>query len=126
MENLKGKTILLVDDEERNTFALKNYLETFGIEMIVAENGELAMSLLQSGADADMILLDMMMPVMDGYEVLDALKSDAILKSIPVIAVTARAMKGDKEKCMEHGAWDYVSKPIDLHDLMNKINDLIG
>ncbi len=122
MEKLKNKIALIVDDEERNTFALRSYLETFGIKIEVAKNGEEAINILRNGVLVDIILLDMMMPVMDGYETLDVLRNDNALKQIPVIAVTARAMKGDKEKCLEFGAWDYVSKPIDLTILMDKIN----
>ena len=121
MERLKNKTILIVDDEERNTFALKSYLETFDIKIEDAKNGEEAIALLQKNIKVDIILLDMMMPIMDGYETLEILKNDDSLKQIPVIAVTARAMKGDKEKCLESGAWDYISKPIDLALLIDKI-----
>jgi|SRR6185312_5717949 len=121
MEKLKGKIVLLVDDEDRNTFALGSYLETFEMKIEVAKDGEEAMQWLQKGNKVDIILLDMMMPVMDGYETLTALKNNNSLKLIPVIAVTAKAMKDDREKCLEYGAWGYVSKPINLTDLMNKI-----
>lgn len=121
MEKLKNKTVLIVDDEERNTFALSSYLETFQLKIQTAKNGEEAIGLLLEGIEPDIILLDMMMPVMDGYETLTILKQNSQLKHIPVIAITARAMKGDKEKCMESGAWDYLSKPIDLNSLVNKI-----
>ena len=121
MERLKNKTALIVDDEDRNTFALGSYLETFGMKIEVAKNGEEAIALLKTNKPIDIILLDMMMPVMDGYETLSALKKDELLKKIPVIAVTARAMKGDREKCIEAGAWDYISKPIDLSVLMDKM-----
>jgi CheY-like chemotaxis protein len=122
MEKLKNKIALIVDDEERNTFALSSYLETFGIKIEVAKNGEEAIDCLRKSTQIDIILLDMMMPIMDGYEALAILRNDNTLKQIPVIAVTARAMNGDKEKCLEFGAWDYVSKPIDLTILMDKIN----
>jgi CheY-like chemotaxis protein len=125
MEKLKNKIALIVDDEDRNTFALRSYLETFGMKIEVAKNGEEAINLLQKGTQVDIILLDMMMPVMDGYETLISLKNNDLLKQIPVIAITARAMKGDKEKCIESGAWDYVSKPIDLAILMDKITGWI-
>lgn len=121
MEELKNKVVLVVDDEDRNTFALCSYLETFEMNMKIAKNGEEAIAFLGTGAKVDIILLDMMMPVMDGYETLQALKSHETMQRIPVIAVTARAMKGDMEKCIEAGAWDYISKPIDLKILMSKI-----
>jgi CheY-like chemotaxis protein len=125
MNKLKKKKVLIVDDEERNTFALKSYLETFEMIIIEARNGEDAIQILKREIDVAIILLDMMMPVMDGYETLAFLKANDLLKRIPVIAVTARAMKGDKEKCIESGAWDYVSKPIDLASLMDIINKWI-
>lgn len=121
MERLKSKIVLIIDDDERNIFALKSYLETFEMNIEVAKNGEEGISLLQSGIKVNIILLDMMMPIMDGYETLNLLKQDEALKQIPVIAVTAKAMKGDKEKCLEAGAWDYVSKPLDLNELIDKI-----
>ena len=117
---------MIVDDVETNIFALSCYLETLNIDVIVAKNGEEAIKLLEDGARPGIILLDMMMPVMDGYETLKILKRSNRLKEIPVIAVTARAMKGDKEKCLEAGAWDYISKPIDLKLLNEKITKLIG
>jgi two-component system chemotaxis sensor kinase CheA len=125
MENLKNKMVMIVDDDERNTFALRNYLESLEMKIIVAMNGEEAIGLLHEGPRPDIILLDMMMPVMDGYETLNVLKNDDSLKSIPVIAITARAMKGDKEKCLEAGAWDYTSKPVDLNILVTKITNWV-
>lgn len=126
MENIKNKTLLIVDDVETNIFALTSYLETLDINVLVAKNGEEAIALLQRGTKPDVILLDMMMPVMDGYETLKVLQASEVFKSIPVIAVTARAMKGDKEKCLQAGAWDYISKPINLQLLQQKITQLIG
>ena len=125
MDELKNKMVLIVDDDERNTFALSSYLETQDMQVVVAKNGEDAISILQSGTKPGIILLDMMMPVMDGYETLGMLKQDSSLSQIPVIAVTARAMKGDSEKCIEAGAWDYISKPIDLNALVDKLTKWI-
>jgi CheY-like chemotaxis protein len=121
MEKLKNKMVLLVDDDSRNTFALRSYLELLEMKIVIAENGEEAISKLLNDTKPDIILLDMMMPVMDGYETLSSLKKNDLLKHIPVIAVTARAMKGDREKCIEAGAWDYISKPINLDVLADKI-----
>lgn len=121
MKNLKDKVVLIVDDEERNTFALSSYLETVDMKIRKAGNGEEAILLLNSGNHVDVILLDMMMPVMDGYETLSILKGSNTLMHIPVIAVTAKAMKGDKEKCLEAGAWDYISKPLDMKVLIDKL-----
>jgi two-component system chemotaxis sensor kinase CheA len=125
MEKLKNKTVLIVDDDDRNIFALRSYLEMLDMNVATAGDGQEAISLLQNDARPDMILLDMMMPLMDGYETLGILKQDAILKQIPVIAVTAKAMKGDRERCMEAGAWDYISKPIDMKALVDKITKWI-
>ena len=121
---MKIKSILIVDDEDSNIFALGSYLESQDMEVSVAKNGEEAITLLTGGTKPDIILLDMMMPVMDGYETLKALKENGSLKRIPVIAVTAQAMKGDKEKCLEAGAWDYLSKPLNLKSLLEKITQL--
>lgn len=122
MNALEGKTVLIADDEESNIYALQNYLEIYSAQVEIAKNGIQALEILHAKDHVDVILLDMMMPVMDGYETLKELKADEKLKRIPVIAVTARAMKGDKEKCIQAGAWDYVSKPIDLQHLLEKIN----
>ncbi len=121
MEKLKNKVVLIVDDEDRNTFALSSYLEASEMKVIIAKDGAEAINVLRNDNVIDIILLDMMMPVMDGYETLAVLKKDDTLKKIPVIAVTARAMKGDEEKCLESGAWDYISKPITLALLLDKI-----
>ena len=117
-------TILLVDDDERNTFALSAYLEANGITSVIARDGAEALEKLRTGTAPDAVLLDMMMPVMDGYETLAVLRGDPQLKKIPVIAVTAKAMKGDEERCLEAGAWDYLAKPLDLKVLMEKLSQI--
>ena len=121
MKKLKDKVVLLVDDEARNTFALGSYLRTHDMNIVEAIHGADAIRILESGQSIDIILLDMMMPVMDGYETLAYLSHSERFKHIPVISVTARAMKGDREKCLEAGAWDYISKPIELNSLLDKI-----
>jgi CheY-like chemotaxis protein len=121
MEKLKDKVVAIVDDEESNIYALSNCLEARDMRIVIAKNGEELILLLKSDVKPDIILLDMMMPVMDGYETLGVLKENDSFKQIPVIAVTARAMKGDKEKCMEAGAWDYIAKPLDISLLMDKL-----
>lgn len=127
METTIKKNILIVDDEDTNIYALRSYLEMLEhINVLVAKNGAEAISLLRQPVPADVILLDMMMPVMDGYETLNALQADENLKQIPVIAVTAKAMKGDREKCIEAGAWDYISKPLDMKLMVEKINRLLA
>jgi two-component system chemotaxis sensor kinase CheA len=122
MEKVKNKIVLIVDDEERNVFALRSYLETLEMKILTAFTGEEAISILQDDPKPDIILLDIMMPVMDGYETLEILKNNDELKDIPVIAVTAKAMKGDEEKCLKAGAWDYISKPVNMKMLIEKMN----
>jgi len=125
MDKLQNKVVLIVDDDDRNIFALESFLETLDVTIIVAKNGKEALSVLDDQLTVDLILLDMMMPVMDGFETLNKLSQNDELKHIPVIAVTAKAMKGDKEKCIKAGAWDYISKPLDLKLLVEKMNNLI-
>jgi CheY-like chemotaxis protein len=125
MDNLKNKIVLIVDDEARNTFALCSYLESLNMIVATAKNGQEAISYLRGPVKPNIILLDMMMPVMDGYETMNVLKQNDTMKDIPVIAVTARAMKGDREKCIEAGAWDYLSKPLDTKLLIEKLNEWI-
>jgi two-component system chemotaxis sensor kinase CheA len=125
MDKLKNKVVAIVDDEESNVYALRNYLEAEDMKTVVAKNGEELIRLLKGDAQPDIILLDMMMPVMDGYETLSILKENVSFKQIPVIAVTARAMKGDKEKCLEAGAWDYIAKPLDIKLLIDKLTHWI-
>lgn len=119
---LKNKSVLIVDDDERNRYALSSYLDMLEMTVYTANDGEAALTFLRSGKSVDLILLDIMMPVMDGYEMLRVLKEDRSLKNIPVIAVTAKAMKGDDVKCMEAGASDYIPKPIDLNDFISKMS----
>lgn len=120
-KSLKNKTVLIVDDDERNIFALSNYLDILEMNVFKAYDGEEAIKLLQQETSIEIILLDMMMPLMDGYDTLKALKENGMLKKIPVIAVTARAMKGDEEKCIAAGASDYISKPVDLKIIVEKM-----
>lgn len=121
-KKLKNKRVLIVDDDERNRYALSSYLDMLEMKVITANDGESALNILRNGKIIDLILLDIMMPVMDGYEMLRLLRNDASLKDIPVIAVTARAMKGDDLKCLEAGATDYIAKPIDLKNFLSIMN----
>ena len=124
-EKLKNVKVLIVDDQERNIFALRSYLEMREMNISVAENGREAIALLKEGLNPAIILLDMMMPVMDGFETLAALQENEKFRKIPVVAVTARTMHGDKEKCIDAGAWDYISKPINMPELEYKLYKLI-
>jgi len=115
----RGKTILLVDDDSRNVFALSNHLEQFGFNIIVGHNGQEAIDLLEKSGDIDLIIMDIMMPGMDGYDSMRKIRSHGAFSDIPIIALTAKAMRGDRAKCIDAGASDYVSKPVNLDRLMS-------
>ncbi|TXK81437.1 ATP-binding protein [Paenibacillus sp. N3.4] len=117
--SLKGKKILLVDDDLRNIYALTTALEAHHIHIIFAENGKEGINLLYENTDTDLVIMDIMMPKMDGYEAIKEIRRNAQFKSLPIIALTAKAMKYDREKCIEAGASDYISKPILLDQLMS-------
>ncbi|WP_265444282.1 response regulator [Acetivibrio straminisolvens] len=123
--SLKEKTIMIVDDDHRNVFVLASALEDYGATIIAAENGKVALELLGSHK-VDLILMDIMMPVMDGYETIRAIRKDEKLKDIPIIAVTAKSLKADREKCIEAGADDYISKPVDYDVLIRLIKAWIA
>jgi CheY-like chemotaxis protein len=123
---LSHRSILIVDDDVRNTFALVSYLESLDMNIHTAEHGMAALDMLQKNDQIEMVLMDIMMPVMDGYEAMRKMKENRITADIPVIAVTARAMKGDREKCLEAGASDYISKPVNLAALLEKMERLIS
>jgi CheY-like chemotaxis protein len=115
---LQGYRVLLVDDDFRNIFSLTSALEQYGLEVLFAENGRDGIEVLESASNVDAMLVDIMMPGMDGYETMREVRRRDRFKSLPLIAVTAKAMKGDREKCLEAGASDYVSKPIDIDHLL--------
>jgi CheY-like chemotaxis protein/signal transduction histidine kinase len=120
-ETLKGRKILLVDDDLRNTFALSKVLKQHGLEVIMADNGKLALDKLESEAGIELVIMDIMMPIMDGYEAMKHIRNHPLHKSLPVIALTAKAMTGDREKCIEGGANDYMTKPVDTDNLLSLI-----
>jgi len=111
---LDGKKALLVDDDIRNIFAMTSMLERFKINVVSAENGKDAIDLLLKTKDIDIVLMDIMLPAMDGYATIRAIRAIAGFEKLPIIAVTAKAMKGDREKCIAAGASDYIAKPVDL------------
>ncbi len=119
------KSILIIDDDRRNTFALSAVLKAKGYTTLIANNMVEAFAILQSEKQIGIILLDMMMPGMDGYDAIPLLKSTENYKHLPVIAVTAQAMQGDREKCIKAGANDYVSKPVDVDVLFKILNEYL-
>ena len=116
---LVGRKVLVVDDDLRNIFALSSLLEEHNVQVIHAENGRAGIELLRDNADVDAVLMDIMMPEMDGYETMRAIRQIPQFHALPIIALTAKAMKGDREKCLEAGASDYVTKPVDLDYLFS-------
>jgi HAMP domain-containing protein/signal transduction histidine kinase/CheY-like chemotaxis protein len=118
MDILAGKNVLIVDDDMRNIFALSSVLEEQGINVISADNGRDAIRLLSEKKPVDIVLMDIMMPEMDGIDTMLEIRKLQHCKNLPIVAVTAKAMKGDREKCMEAGAWDYLSKPVDTDILL--------
>ncbi|MEE1613538.1 hybrid sensor histidine kinase/response regulator, partial [Microvirga sp. CF3016] len=116
--SLEGRKVLIVDDDMRNIFSLTSALEQHGISVVFAENGLEGIEKLQANPDVDVALVDIMMPEMDGYETMRAIRNIPRYRDLPLVAVTAKAMKGDREKCLEAGATDYVSKPVDLDQLL--------
>jgi len=117
--------ILLVEDNEMNRDMLSRRLERRGYEVVIAVDGQQGVDLAQS-ASPDLILMDMSLPVIDGWEATRQLKSMAAMKSVPIIALTAHAMSGDREKALEAGCNDYDTKPIELPRLLGKIEALLG
>lgn len=116
---LDGKTILIVDDDMRNVFALSSLLESYHAKVIVGKNGKEGIEKLKAHPETDLILMDIMMPKMDGYEATKRIRKDKLFKDIPIIALTAKAMKEDREKCIAAGANEYLAKPIERDKLIS-------
>ena len=116
---LAGRKLVVIDDDIRNIFSLASALEEYGIELSYAESGRAGLDVLDAQPDVDVVLVDIMMPDMDGYETIREIRSRAGLADLPIVAVTAKAMKGDRQKCIQAGASDYVSKPVDIDHLVS-------
>ncbi len=115
----EGKRVLIVDDDVRNVFALTSVFEGRGMQVRFAENGRDGVASLMDDPEVDLVLMDIMMPEMDGYEAMRAIREVEALRRLPIIALTAKAMKGDREQCIEAGASDYITKPVDLDQLLS-------
>lgn len=117
-EDLVGKTALLVDDDARNIFALSSVLERRGMKVLTATTGSEAVTLVDSNPEIAIVLMDIMMPQMDGYQTIGVIRENPAFSRVPIIALTAKAMKGDREKCLEAGASDYLAKPVNTDQLL--------
>ncbi|MDP9066108.1 MAG: response regulator, partial [Pseudomonadota bacterium] len=120
-EDLLHRTVLLVDDDARNIFALSSVLERRGMEVLTATTGSEAIAVLESRTDVAIVLMDIMMPGMDGYETIQVIRTNPDFRRLPILALTAKAMKGDREKCLEAGASDYLAKPVNVDQLLSAL-----
>lgn len=118
---LKDKTILITDDDMRNIFALSSALQVYDLKIVIATNGREALEKLEESDQIDLVLMDIMMPEMDGYEAMKAIRKEKRFAKLPIIALTAKAMKNDRERCIEAGANDYISKPVDMDKLLSML-----
>ncbi|MCA1714680.1 MAG: response regulator, partial [Gammaproteobacteria bacterium] len=117
-ETLRDKRVLVVDDDVRNIFALSSVLERHGMDVVTAGTGQEAVEKVNSDRDIALVLMDIMMPGMDGYATMRAIRQDPDSRTLPIVALTAKAMKGDREKCLEAGASDYLAKPVVTDQLL--------
>jgi len=120
-DDLVGKTVLLVDDDARNIFALSSMLERRGMNVLTATTGNEAIATLDSTPEVAIVLMDIMMPGMDGYQTMEVIRGNANFRRLPIIALTAKAMKGDREKCLDAGASDYLAKPVNTEQLLSAL-----
>ena len=125
MEVKTKKKILIIDDDSRNIFALKAVLKAKKYTCLAANSAEQGFEILANDKEIGIVLMDMMMPDMDGYEAIGLMKNDPEMKGIPVVAVTAQAMVGDRERCLKAGAVGYISKPVNVDELVHQLNNYI-
>jgi CheY-like chemotaxis protein len=116
---LRGRRVLVVDDDARNIFALTSVLENHDMEVLTATNGRQAIDLINETPDLSVVLMDIMMPEMDGYETMRQIRKNPEFRTLPILALTAKAMKGDREKCLQAGASDYIAKPVNTEQLLS-------
>ncbi len=126
LPELAGTKILIVDDDIRNIYSLTSVLESYDVEVLHAERGRDGILILEQTPGVDVALIDIMMPEMDGYETMQQIRERPALASLPLIAVTAKAMKGDRQKCLDAGASDYIAKPVDIELLLALLRVWIG
>ena len=122
---LEGRTLLITDDDLRNTFALSKLLKKHGMNIVIADNGQMALEKLRENQSIELVIMDIMMPVMDGYEAMREIRALRSFKEVPIIALTARAMPEEQEKCMAAGANDYLTKPVDIERLLTLLRVLL-
>ena len=115
----EGKRVLIVDDDVRNVFALASVLESRGMEVLFAETGADALRILEDDPNVDLVVMDIMMPELDGYETIARIRAQRQFEGLPIISLTAKAMKGDREKSIAAGASDYITKPADTDQLLS-------
>jgi CheY-like chemotaxis protein len=120
-EALTGRKVLVVDDDVRNIFALSSVLERRGMTVVTAGTGREAIAALESTPDVAIVLMDIMMPEMDGYETMQVIRQNTMFSRLPIIALTAKAMKGDREKCLDAGASEYLAKPVNTDQLLSAL-----
>jgi len=120
-EDLVGRTVLLVDDDPRNIFALSSALERRGMSVLTATTGREAIELIEKTPSLAIVLMDIMMPEMDGYQTIENIRGNLQFRRLPIIALTAKAMKGDREKCLQAGASDYLAKPVNTEQLLSAL-----
>ncbi|BDI31418.1 histidine kinase [Capsulimonas corticalis] len=124
--DLNGRKVLIVDDDYRNIFALTSMLETYGMSVAFAESGKEGIDILQSDPSIELVFMDIMMPEMDGYQTTQAIRAMEQFHDLPIVALTAKAMEGDRAKCLNAGASDYITKPVDIEQLLVMLRELLG
>ncbi|MNO95439.1 putative transcriptional regulatory protein TcrX [compost metagenome] len=123
---LHGKTVLIVDDDVRNIYALEKGLEPYDMNILTAQSGFECLQMVREQPDVDIVLLDIMMPNLDGYDTLSIIREELLLPELPIIAISAKTMKEDREKCLAAGASDFISKPVMIQDVVTRMCRLMG